>query len=712
MLINHIYYLIKPLIPRRIQIVLRRLYVWKKRPACSAVWPIDEKAGNAPEDWPGWPEGKKFALVLTHDVDTAKGHDNCRKLAELDMALGFRSCFNFVPELYTVSAELRKYLTDNGFEVGVHGLNHDGKLYRSRKIFNERALKINKYIKEWDAKGFCSPSMHNNLEWIHDLNIEYDSSTFDTDPFEPQSEGVGTIFPFLKTNRSKGNGYVELPYTLPQDFTLFIIMKEITIDIWKRKLDWIVSKGGLAQVTTHPDYMSFNGNKCIVDEYPIAYYTELLNYVKEQYKDQYWHMLPREISRFWVANSVNSLDIRVSKNNRNCKMAKVCMIVYSHYPDDVRVRREAEALIEKGFSVDVICLQSGSDKKEEVISDVTVYRLPIKRERKGKFFYMYLYFKFFMLAFFKLNVCNLKKHYNIIHIHNMPDFLVFSALIQKLMGVKIILDLHDPMPEVYMSKYYLSSNHIIIKLLIIIERLSIKFSNLTITPNIAFRDLFISRSCPENKIHIIMNSPQESIFLRKDNSTLSAVENLSNKEKFVIMFHGTIVERHGLDTALEALLLLRKQIPNIVFNVFGDGDYVDRFIELKVKYNLNDIVHYHGPVLTEKIASVIPSIDIGLIPNKRGPFTDLNMPTRIFEYLCLNKPVVVPHTKGILDYFKESEINFFEPNNPRSLANTIMNIYNNPDKSKKMVIKGRKVYSRCTWEKEQKKLVKLASRLL
>lgn len=131
--------------------------------------------------------------------------------------------------------ELRNDLENRGFEVGVHGLKHDGKLYTSGKIFKERAHRINHYLKKWNAVGFRSPAMHHNLEWIHDLHIDYDASTFDTDPFEPQNDGVGTIFPFWVEHKTLRKGYVELPYTLPQDSTLFIIMKEKTNNIWKKK---------------------------------------------------------------------------------------------------------------------------------------------------------------------------------------------------------------------------------------------------------------------------------------------------------------------------------------------------------------------------------------------------------------------------------------------------------------------------------------------
>jgi len=141
--------------------------------------------------------------------------------------------------------------------------------------------------------------MHHNLDWIHDLNVEYDASTFDTDPFEPQSDGVRSIFPFLVQGNEVHKGYIELPYTLPQDFTLFALMREKDIGIWKKKLDWIAENGGMALLNTHPDYMDFRGKKLKIDEYSYKYYEEFLHYIKAEYKTQYWHVLPKEMARFW-----------------------------------------------------------------------------------------------------------------------------------------------------------------------------------------------------------------------------------------------------------------------------------------------------------------------------------------------------------------------------------------------------------------------------
>lgn len=352
------YYLIKPRIPRRLQIAFRRLIVRRQRVKYQDLWPIDEKAGKPPEGWPGWPEGKKFAFILTHDVEGSKGVDRCHLLADIDKGFGFRSSFNFVPEECKNSVFFHPYLIEIGFEVGIHGLHHNGNLFASRKKFVKMASKIDNYLKKWQSVGFRTPSMYHNLDWIGELRIEYDGSTFDTDPFEPQPDGMGTIFPFWvpanvpsssfldprsstldprsyeltptshellqpnKPNNLNGlkdkidqtnqtyqkdqKGFVELPYTLPQDFTLFIIMQEKTIDLWKKKLHWIVEKGGMALLITHPDYMNFNQTRPILEEYPVSLYEEFLNYIKQNYRGQYWNPLPKEMASFWKKEVVSS----------------------------------------------------------------------------------------------------------------------------------------------------------------------------------------------------------------------------------------------------------------------------------------------------------------------------------------------------------------------------------------------------------------------
>lgn len=328
MLARRLYYILKPYLPRDVRITMRRIVARRVRAKSSAIWPINESTSTPPVGWPGWPDGKKFAVVLTHDVEGPEGVALSRDLAELEMSLGFRSSFNFIPEgTYRVSPELRTWLTSHGFEVGVHDLNHDGHLYSSRDGFSRKAQRINHYIKEWGASGFRAGFMLRNLQWVHQLDINYDASTFDTDPFEPQPDGEGTIFPFwIKTpvlsaannhapagaahiTPTKRGGYCELPYTLPQDSTLFLLLQETTNDIWRRKLDWVASHGGMVLVNVHPDYLPIQGNSRKSAKTVRDHYADLLRYLSETYGQTYWHALPREMATFVHTNKTQSTPV-------------------------------------------------------------------------------------------------------------------------------------------------------------------------------------------------------------------------------------------------------------------------------------------------------------------------------------------------------------------------------------------------------------------
>ncbi len=389
-------------------------------------------------------------------------------------------------------------------------------------------------------------------------------------------------------------------------------------------------------------------------------------------------------------------------------MTKIAMVVFSSYPLDVRVRREAEALIKAGMKVDVLCRTSRGELPKEEVNGVTAHRLKLKRRRAGKLSYIFEYGFFFTWAFLKLTFLHFKNKYDIVHVHNMPDFLVFTAIIPKLFSTKVVLDLHDPMPELFASMVNVDENNIISKFLRFDEKISIKFADLVLTPNLAFKELFVSRSCPATKIHIIMNSPDENVF--KTNGKVERDKKL--KDKFLLMYHGAVVERHGLDIAIKAVSKLRDKIPGIFMIIYGEGTFLKKVKDLVTAENLQEIVELRGMVLVDEIAGFIPQIDLGIIPNRINSFTQLNFPVRIFEYLINKKPVIVPKTKGISDYFKDDSIYFFQPGNIAELADTIYRVYSNSEEKNEMINKAYNVYAQYTWQKQQKTLVELEMNLV
>lgn len=230
-----------------------------------------------------WPEGRSFAVVLTHDLETQDGCAVIPKLAEMEEELGFRSSWNIVPYKYRVDRGLLRDLRNRGFEIGIHGYNHDGKLYSSWRTFKCRAKAINRALKEYHAVGFRSPMVHRNLAWLQELEIEYDASCFDIDPYQAMPGGVGSIWPF------RVGKFIELPYTLPQDHTLFVARGEQDCQTWRRKLDFIARNHGMALLLTHPDYLT-------TDRYR-SLYREFLTIARD--RGGFWHSLPRDVAAWW-----------------------------------------------------------------------------------------------------------------------------------------------------------------------------------------------------------------------------------------------------------------------------------------------------------------------------------------------------------------------------------------------------------------------------
>ena len=297
---KRIYYqLVRPILPASLRPFFRTLLLSRQRNGSVLEWPIEpcyvcfqfetvchlltSKGLDAVPYVHFWPEGKRFAFVLTHDIEAAGGQRFVREVAALEERYGFRSSFNFVPEGYRVDLDLIGELKERGFEVGVHGLKHDGRLFSSKAIFDKQAGKINQYLKQWGAVGFRAPFTHRNPDWMQALEVEYDLSFFDTDPFEPMPGGTLSIWPFMMGH------FVELPYTLPQDHTLMITVGETTPRLWLEKVDFIEQYCGMALVNTHPDYLRQDRH--------IAIYESFLSQMKQ--RRGYWHDLPCNIARWW-----------------------------------------------------------------------------------------------------------------------------------------------------------------------------------------------------------------------------------------------------------------------------------------------------------------------------------------------------------------------------------------------------------------------------
>lgn len=388
-------------------------------------------------------------------------------------------------------------------------------------------------------------------------------------------------------------------------------------------------------------------------------------------------------------------------------------MVFSGYPADPRPRRAAEALVKEGMTVEVICLkESENESMREAFNGVEITRVPLRRRRGGKLGYLWQYGAFILLSGGILAARALRRRYDIVHVHNMPDFLVFSALVPKMLGARVILDLHDPMPELMTAIFGIQEKSFSVRVLKTLERWSLGFADIVLTVSDTFKRVFAERSCREGKIVVVMNAPDEEIFQYRAAVLSHQVMHVAAKP-FVVMYHGSLVERHGLDLAVKALGQIRETIPHAELRIYGRSTpFLDHVLASVQGTSVGEAVHYYGAKKLEDIVEAIDKCDIGIIPNKRSVFTELNTPTRIFEYLARGKPVIAPRTPGILDYFNEDELSLFELGNADDLAAKLEYAFRHPAEIARMIERGQEVYQAHMWTQERSRLVQVVCDLL
>lgn len=389
---------------------------------------------------------------------------------------------------------------------------------------------------------------------------------------------------------------------------------------------------------------------------------------------------------------------------------RVGMVVFSPYPADPRPRRAIEALRNEGAHIELICEADGDAPKHESFDGLEVQRIPIRHIRGGAISYAYQYSTFILMSAAIFAWRTLRRPYDLIYVHNMPDILVISGLIPKLFGAKLILDQHDPMPELMRTIFNMDEGSLGVRVIRRLERWSIARANLIITVNEACRRIFSTRSCKAEKIGVVMNSPDESMFPFRAASSYP-VRNPG--EPFVMMYHGSLVERNGLELAVDALEKIRDSVPEAELRVFGKSTpYLQHVMNKVQKLGLDSRVHFMGPRSLEKLAGEIESCDVGVVPNQRNTFTDINTPTRIFEYLALGRPVIAPGTQGVQDYFGPESLVFFDAGNATDLANKMAIVASDPENAMQIAERGQKIYLAHSWQQERETLVGLVAGLL
>jgi glycosyltransferase involved in cell wall biosynthesis len=373
----------------------------------------------------------------------------------------------------------------------------------------------------------------------------------------------------------------------------------------------------------------------------------------------------------------------------------VLMIAYTYYESDPRVIREAEAALEAGFDVDFLALRRGDQSLIEDVRGVRVIRLNQSRYRGSNAFrYLASYCEFFLRSFVQTSLLWMKKRHQVIHVNNMPDFLVFCALIPRLLGAKVILDIHDPMPNTFASKYKHSDSGLIYKLLLLQERLSAAFSHRVVTVHHPVRDgILLKHGLRDDSIEVIANFADNQLF--QPRSTF----HVGNKIRFI--FHGTILERSGLKILVEALSRVRHQ-DRICVKIIGEGDFAEPLKLLIQSMGLQKVVkfdNFNYPV--RQIPELIAECNVGLVPLVISSVTNFALPLKLLEYISMGLPVISVRSTAISYYFQEDDCLFYNWDDPEGLARLINNLVEYPQLIHQFRQRALEIRERFSWETEK-----------
>jgi len=388
-------------------------------------------------------------------------------------------------------------------------------------------------------------------------------------------------------------------------------------------------------------------------------------------------------------------------------MARICMVAYTYYPTDTRVRREAEALVNRGDMVDMICLRKNGEDRIRIQNGVRLLQPLIGRYRgSSAAIYLANYFIFFLVASGWLALLHLKHPYQVIQVHTMPDFMVFAAMMPKLLGAKVVLDVHDLMPELYQSKFGLRETHWLIRFITWSERCSIGFADRAIAVHRPHLKALIHHGNPEEKFIILLNLPDPRIF-----SGRAAVDH-GDDSSFKLIYHGTVAERHGLKVALRALPSLRKEIKGLKFQIVGAGDGLPSLIDLAKELELTDCVDFKAVMPMEELIPIILDADVGIVPILDDAFTKYMLPVKLLEYVALRIPVICSRSETIEAYFDDSMVQYCAPGNAAELAEQILTLYWHPEIRERLRANADRFCRDYSWERQKQRYYQLIDDLI
>ncbi|KMQ50693.1 glycosyl transferase group 1 [Chitinispirillum alkaliphilum] len=372
---------------------------------------------------------------------------------------------------------------------------------------------------------------------------------------------------------------------------------------------------------------------------------------------------------------------------------RVCMVAYTFYEGDNRVRRYAESLQRRGDSVDAIVLRQDGHEAFRNVSGVNVYKIQKRQlNEKRKVDYLIKLILFLLRSAYTLTKLHREKKYDVVHVHSVPDFEVFAALAPKLTGAKVILDIHDIVPELFASKFKVSQDSVLFKLLVGLERLSTAFADHVIVANHIWHQRLVTRSVPPEKCTVVMNYPDPLLFYR------NRKKKGDGGRKFVMIYPGTLSMHQGLETAIRAVDILKDQIPELEFRIYGKGTDESYFVNLVRKLGLENRVSFNGIVPIEKLGEVIGEAHIGVEPKLKRGFGNEAFSTKILEFMLMGIPVIASDTLVHTHYFNDSHVRFFSSEDHYDLARKILELKKSKNMRRSLVCSADTMMENYNWE--------------
>lgn len=381
------------------------------------------------------------------------------------------------------------------------------------------------------------------------------------------------------------------------------------------------------------------------------------------------------------------------------------MVAYTRYESDNRVRRYAEALAKRGDHVDVVALRQEGQAASDVINGVHVFRIQRRiASEKNKFMYLGKLCLFFVRSMAFLTREQFRNRYDLIHVHSVPDFEVFAAAYPKLTGTKIILDIHDIVPEFYASKFKTSHDSLAFKMLVGVERLSTRFSDHVIAANHIWEKRLQERSVKPSKCTTMLNFPDTQDFQRRGRTRTD--------DKFILLYPGTLNYHQGLDIAVRAFAKIKDQVPQAEFHIYGEGEQFEPLKSLIVELGLQNRVFLRPILPYHQITSVIENSDLGVVPKRSNSFGNEAFSTKILEFMAMGVPVIVPDTAIDRYYFNDSVAKFFKANDENSLADAMLLFISNPEMGRNLAKNADVFIKKYTWDENKASYLDLVDGLV